>query len=465
MPGLTLDIAANSGDFIRATKDVDKALDGVADSLDDAARDGEQATERVEDSFRELARAAERETKRAADDMSRNIDRGAAHASESMSEVKSEALANASETFSSFEGDAQSFADGIQGALGGLIVGLSGNLPAAAAVAAGALGVGLISAALGQSEEQAEALRQKVSELTAEFIEAGPGGRRSADQFVEALRELATESDRGRANLVDMKIAAEDLGVPLDDIARAYLEGGEPLDQLIEKTEALLKAEERRTARPGGRRAENDLQEASINNLEDELRLYREQAQAIEAAQDAQLLYLETGVSEFEAKVSLIETVDQAYDDAAGSTDDFVNAETGLFDTDAYITAMQQREQALRDYQTTLTSSDLSTEAKAFLNEQGAEAAALMLAGYASAEPAQRAELNRIWSEAGKSNSGTYVDTLTKEVTGAQIGAPTVAFDPVTDAQNYLAAVQRELRRNPLSVTVLPRDQFGEALP
>jgi hypothetical protein len=91
-----------------------------------------------------------------------------------------------------------------------------------------------------------------------------------------------------------------------------------------------------------------------------------------------------------------------------------VTAESGLFDVTAYLTAMQARETAIKDYQDTLNSSGLSDEAKGFLSEQGIESAALMLAGYKTAAPGQRAELDRIWTESSKTSSGAFVEGVDK---------------------------------------------------
>ena len=117
-----------------------------------------------------------------------------------------------------------------------------------------------------------------------------------------------------------------------------------------------------------------------------------------------------------EAKAGLISQIDSAYDEAAGSVSDFVDKESGVFDVTAYIASMQAREQALKDYQSTLAGSGLSSEARTFLNSQGEEAAAQLLAGYKAAGPDQKKELARIWSEAGETSSGEYTTELQKGI-------------------------------------------------
>lgn len=472
MPGLTLDIAANTKQFQAGTKDVEKALDGVADALDDAARDSDKATERVEQSFRDLARTAERESRKVADDLSRNVNRGATNAKQAMQEVKAEGLANAAETFSSFDGSATSFVSGIQGTFGGLIAGLATVSPALIPVGvAGAAAIGLVSNAIGTSEERAEAFKTRVRELTLELIETGDIGKRSFSGIVDEIKGLATETDESKTNLADLRKIAETLHRPLSEVVDAYTRGGKPLQDLIDQSEELADIEQERYQALVSQDA-NDIYAPLVDGgaeytrqLETQLGLMRDQKDALDTAQQAELDYLASGVTEFEAKVGLIDAVNQAYDDAAGSTETFISKETGLFDTAAYITAMQERETALRNYQTALATADLSSEAKAFLNEQGAEAAAQMLAGYTSAAPAQKTELNRIWTEAGRENSGSYVDELATGITGATVDAPTVTFDPKKDAENYLHLVQLHLARNPVRVTVQTTAPFGRDIP
>ena len=90
---------------------------------------------------------------------------------------------------------------------------------------------------------------------------------------------------------------------------------------------------------------------------------------------------------------------------------DFLMWSRGLFEVQPYIDAMNARSAALQTYQEDLAAADLSPQAKAFLNSQGAEAAAQFMAGQA-ATPAQKSDLNAIWTEAGKSNSGEYTKSL-----------------------------------------------------
>lgn len=462
--GLNLDIGANTREAQASIKDVSGALDQVADSLDDAARDGDRSTERLEASFRELAQAAERDGNRAGQNLAQGLDKGAQTASDTMQEVKSEAIANASEVFSSFDGSASSFVDGIQGTFGGLIAGLAAVNPALIPVAtAAALTIGSIAAAVTGAEENTEAFRAKVAELTAEFIETGAVGGRTFSGMTDEVRALIAETDQSKASLERLSGLSKDLGANFEDVVTAYAQGGRGLDDLIDKTESLAASERVRALELQG---VNDYQAAQASNraadLEHELGLLRTQRDAIADATVQQQLYYSSGISELEAKAGLIEAINTAYDEAAGSTADFIEVETGVFDTTAYIAAMQARETALRDYQTTLASSGLSDQARAFLNEQGADAAAAMLAGYQGASAQQKAELDRIWTEAARANSGTYTETLSKDLGKSKVAGPTVDYSPSDDAAAYRTAFQRALNQNgPLVLNIRAVDRYG----
>jgi hypothetical protein len=126
---------------------------------------------------------------------------------------------------------------------------------------------------------------------------------------------------------------------------------------------------------------------------------------------------------------------------------------------------MQARKQALEDYQSTLNTADLSPEAKKFLESQGQDAAAAFLQGYKGAAPDQKAELNRIWTEAGKANSGEYSTTVQAEFNAAdalKVKAPVIEL---IDTKSLLASAQRELDKTPLKIKAITVDRYGKPVP
>jgi hypothetical protein len=125
---------------------------------------------------------------------------------------------------------------------------------------------------------------------------------------------------------------------------------------------------------------------------------------------------------------------------------------------------MNQRKQALEDYQETLNSADLSPEAKKFLESQGQDAAASFLSGYKGAAPDQKAELNRIWTEAGKTNSAEYSTTVQSAFDTAdalKVKAPVI---DLIDTRSILDAAQRELNRTPLKIKAINVDAYGREI-
>ena len=460
---------AKAGD--RAGDQVGDSFDDAArsaDKLEDAAKDAGRGTEagmkeaqaatnkfekELEDAvrgLRDVSRASRASTKDVADDFEITAQQQKTLRRKALGEIKDEAKANASETFSSFDGSAASFADGIQGTLGGLVSSLG---PVGLAIgAAGALGIGLLNGAVQKGVEQTQAFKDKVGELTGQLIEAGNRGKRSFADLTSEVKSLATETDDSKTSLKDIKEISKNLDEPFKKVTTAYLNGGDALDKLIKKNQGLQDIENARLNALG---AEGGFAGTSkyLNDLEQQNGVLKEQKKAIEAAQQAQLDYLNSGATEFQVKAGLIDQLNTAYDEAAGATDDFINKETGLFDVAGYITAMQARAQALADYKTALTTSGLTPEARAFLQSEGEETAAIQLQGYKNASPAQQAELNRIWSEAGKQNSGSYGAAFTagmpKTIPGPTIELPVIAP----------SAFQNALRNVPKSIA-LPVDLF-----
>ncbi len=171
MASLELDVLMNTRDVQRGAKDVDKALDGVSDSLDDVARDGEQAGDKLERSFRDAADAAKRESRTIESDVQRNVNRGFDRASEGAENFKDEAKQNAAEVAASFDGSAESIADGFQGLAATAFSGF-GPAGIAAGVTAAA-GIGLVTQALTTAQEQADELKQRLADAYRSAAEEG----------------------------------------------------------------------------------------------------------------------------------------------------------------------------------------------------------------------------------------------------------------------------------------------------
>lgn len=398
--------------FTKGVKNIEEALDDVADSLDDVAKDGDDAGDKVTKSFREIAREAQRASGSIDKDMRDGFD-GAKDGAE---DFKQEANQTAKESAASFDGSAESIIDSFQEIAANAFAGF-GPAGAVAGLAMAA-GIGLAVKGFQDSQEAAEELKQKVADLTEQYIEAGRIGSVSLEDYIDAIKTLASETDDAKLSLTDIKDASGDNLQMMQDLAEAVggLEGeyqalidanNEQIDKLrVEQQEAksIIGYDQERAQLLGDR----------IDKIREANQALEEQSAAEEDAAVAAQAANEIGLPALQARADMLSMVDQAYDEAAGNVTDFINKETGLFDVQAYIASMQEREKALQDYQTALASSGLTPEAKEFLNSQGAEAASLMLKGYSEGDAATKAELSRIWSEAGKEGSGA-ADKAIKE--------------------------------------------------
>jgi hypothetical protein len=419
-------------------REAERAVEGLGDTLGDSTkegvRDAEQSTERLEKSFKELADGVKRESKDMGDPMAISMKKGTADASEGVRDFKQEAKQNAEEVASSFDGSAASIGEGFQSVAATAFAGF-GPAGMIAGLAAAA-GLGLIFAQIEKNDERTQELREKVAELAGEYIEAGLDGRQSMSGIAEAIKDMALATEDGTTNLSDLRKMAKEAGVPFQDLAKAMAGDKDAIDQLLETTNKQI---ERQGDLITGSYDDTSMAASRRRDSLEEIRTKLEEVSTTtEEAAQIQRDYAAAGAEELAQKAELIENVDEAYDDAAGSVNDYVDAESGLFDPQAYIDSMLAKQQALKDYQQTLATSPLTPEAKAFLNSQGADSAATFLAGYKTATPAQQAELNRIWSEAGSTSSGAFSASTQANLNQAGYNADVALKVDDRELQNYI---------------------------
>jgi hypothetical protein len=471
MAGISISIGSDEKDFLRGVKNSADGADDLADALADVDKAGDKAGTQLENDFKDAQKQTKkftdavkdgqdalRQTSTVSKTTNREVNDDLEKATgerkklnrEAIEEIGNEAKANASETFSSFDGSAQSFVDGIQGTLGGLVSSL--GPVGLAAGAAGALAIGLINGALGKADEQSQAFKQDVADLTTELINSGKIGTVSVGYIVSELQKLATESDSTKVSLSKLDDVAKKSGASYKDLADAYAGDVQGLKDL--QTEGKKRAEQL------NKEASDSLALTSTNKdlaqgyhdqavAQGEVNDYLDKAadKAGEAAKQ-QKLYVEAGGPEMERKAALIDQINTAYDEAAGAVDDYVDKETGIFDTSKYIAAMLARQQALKDYQTTLATSGLPPEAITYLTSQGEDAAATLLQGYKNGTAAQQSVLAGIWQEAGSTSSGSYTTALKNglpsTVPGPKVVIPAADFTAYDKSMAYLKQQQTQ---------------------
>lgn len=221
--GLSLDIAANTRAAQSQVKDLGQALGDVADALDDvakeaagagskvereldgmgdsakgAAREIDSAGEKVERTFRDMVTDAKK-AERAVEDVGDNGGKGLGKIKDGAQEIQQEFGQNMAESVSSFRNDLSDLGQVGQDTLGGLAGTVAGMGPAglagAFALAAGAVGLGALTAAQEEAKEKQEALNEAAAKFAEGYLNGINGAIDSAQVFAE-INSIATDPER-----------------------------------------------------------------------------------------------------------------------------------------------------------------------------------------------------------------------------------------------------------------------------
>lgn len=469
---ISISIASETRAFQKGVKDgIIEPLDGAIESIEDLGKAGDDTGEQLTDSMKDAQKKTEllgdeyTDLKKKIDDVgkqSKDSFKGMRDASdkagEGVSELKDEAKSTAKEAAASFDGSAESIVDAFQEVSANAFAGFGpAGMVAGLAVAAG---IGIATQAFQANEEQSKEAAQAISDFGLAIIESGQA---SAEiDFVNAnIKKIITNADGAGKKLKDIErlvsiypSMAGDVGL----LTQAYAGNKDAIDLVIGKMKEEMVYRDRRL----GRTTEQIMADQSmIEGLNVEVSILEKIKTGVETAAAVEKGWIESGGEARQARKSEMDAINQAYDDAAGNVTDFVNKETGLFDTKAYIESMQRRETALKDYQSALATSGLSDEAKRFLNEQGAEAAATMLSGYASGDQATKDELNRIWTEAGKDASGAAQDEIKNTFKTPQEAKVEVNIDTAKAQEN----LDRFIANRKIQLQIELTDRNGKTVP
>jgi hypothetical protein len=442
-------------DFLSGTKDMEKALDDVSKDLKDTAKDSDKAVDEMERDFSRAAKAA----KDAGNDIGRGVKKGTVQAETATDVYKKEAIANVSEVTSSFTGSWESAADAVQGTLGGVVADLG---PTGAALgAAGAIGVGLLTAALVKMEEDAKKAQERISELGLEMIEAGSNGEIPLETIASNLQEIITNSEEATKKFQDITRASKFLNTSVEQTALAYAGNKEALEGQLDVLDDLIKAGEEETKLMSENASRfGTVSVAKLDSLKAQQSELQKVQKETETAAAIEQAWLASGGAEIQAKAAAIETIDSAYDNAASSILNFKDQETGILDVQAYIDSMVAREKALGDYQTALAESGFTTEQKAALNDMGIEASAAWMEGYRNASPTQQREMERILSEMASESSGKAVKAMEKA-----FEKPVEAkVEAVADTEGAERALNNLIQNRKARIAVEFTDRYGRAI-
>lgn len=418
--GISIAIGSDTREFSAGVKSgVVQPLEDVADALDDLGSDGDKAGSKLEKSLDDARKSAkelgtegksagtkleramkdaegetkdlgrehsklgdviDRESKRGSESLKRNTKEATTAAKGDLEELKNEAKQNAAETFSSFDGSTESFVDGIQGTLGGIVSSL--GPVGMAAGAAGALLIGGIKGALDTAGENTEAYREKVRDLGSEYIDTAGIGEVSVDHLADKMKELALENKDAGDSLVGLRKDAAKTGHDFRDLAEAYAGNAEGLEDLVKINDeylAQLKSEQQLIdsgAKKGDLNAIIEKIEAQQNIVD----VLHQSADAARDAADSEAAYLAAGVPEMKAKAALVENIQGAVDDAASSWEEYQDKESGAIDPSAYLAGIQARTDAATAYAANLrdAQAQLSPEAYQYLVDQGIDFAPML---------------------------------------------------------------------------------------
>jgi len=377
MAGINVDAKLGASGFVKGAKDMEKALDDVSEAMEDVAKSGDQDVDKLTDKLKEAKRAAD-DAANAGERIGKDYRKGTKEAENGLDDFRQEANSTAKESAASFDGSAESIVGSFQEIAANAFEGF-GPAGAVAGLAIAA-GIGIATSEFQKSEEAAKAAKERISDLGTAFIESGADVAQ-VEAFREALQGIVTNADDAAVKIDDLRKLTKKYGeaVPsVSDFAIAYSGNADAIEKVTDELEKAIAAEKEKnyTTKTGAEQSSKrqDAYQAEIDKLEG---IQEETAAAKQIEED----WLASGGAEIQAKADAIDQINAAYDDAVYSVDNFKNAETGIYDLDAYAASIEERARLLEEYQTNLAKSGLTTEQKAALNEMGVEQANAILKG------------------------------------------------------------------------------------
>lgn len=433
----------------KGPEQLEKDLDAAAQATKDLKKETKATAEAIADEYRR----SYAQMKDAQRDANRSAEAG-------MEELKDESRSTAKEAAASFDGSAESIVDMFQEVSANAFAGFGpAGVIAGIAVASG---IGVATQAFSDNQAASEEATQRVREYGLQIIEAGRDS--AALEYVsENLKAIVSNSDDAAKKLKDIQALTKKFPALAGDtaaLAKAYAGNSDAIEFMIKKTEELAAAQVTGKERSAGITEAHKRNRDELEGVADELRRVQEETKTAQAIEEE---WLASGGQEYLNRAALIDQMNSAYDDAAGAVEDYINKETGVMDTDRYIAAMNAKLSALGEYQTLLASSSLSTSAKTYLGTLGEQAAATLMQSYKNGTAAQKASLDKIWSEAGKSNSGQYVSGVKNAIPDRIDKAPKVGVD-TSDAQAELNRFAANNQGKSITLTIIGKDRAGRVV-
>ena len=224
---VVIEFAASVRDYLRGTRDVERATEDIADELKDAARE----SDRFERDFTDAMKDAERQAERSSRSIEQDFEKTPGKLGEIGEDAGGELTQGIGEAISS--GDVEGL---ISGVLGGVVSGLKGPLGLAAAAIGGV-------AVVGFQRWQAEV--ERLTELSESRVDAMLERLgRTKDELDAAFRNEQYEAwvRDNLDNLAGTDDLLRQMGISADEYGRKLFEGGDEAEAMLDRIRAVRDA-------------------------------------------------------------------------------------------------------------------------------------------------------------------------------------------------------------------------------
>lgn len=247
---------------IKPTEEAEDALKRLGDAGGDAGADGARGLDRLEDALKDAQRQSEK-TERSVEDIGGAGGKSFGKFNGAAQEVTQEIGANLSEAVSSVRGNLADLGQVGQDTLGGLAGTLAGAGPAgivgAAALAAGAVGLGLVTAQLQTQQEEADLLKERLSEAYRSAAEAGRSYIDTAT-IIKDTQDLMYNPDRA-AEYSRVLDTQKQTGLDLNTIYKANAGDLEAIRIVQSRVTELVDEQVEKLSKSGGGNISRELQD------------------------------------------------------------------------------------------------------------------------------------------------------------------------------------------------------------
>lgn len=457
---ISIDFTADTRDFVDSVKRGEVALVDVVDALEDVDKAGKKSGKDLERTFKNVSKTvgdASADAKRAAEKTSSSYGNAADETDVHFNSLKKSAKESAKLVTESFDGSAESLISGFQIASQNVLnqfgaLGIAGG----AALGAGiGTAIGIVNALLADQAAKAEAAKQNVNDLATALIGVAGVGDLGIRFVADNLRELATTGKDGVGTLDDIQKKADEAKVSFRTMAVAYAGGETAIRDAYDGVSRELQRVtglEQDSIKAGSRNVDvfEEKRKALISQ-KDELAAM---AANLELARQREQEWVESGGAVYEAKANAIASINKAYDDTVASIDEYVDKEKGTLDFEAYVKAVNAKEDALRKYQTALATMNFTDEQKKALEDMGVENAMLWIKGYQKASPAVQAQAKTQLTKAASDASAAANKELDKAFALPKTATVAVNLDKTKAEKDIASLVETQRKKIILDFSV-----------